>query len=124
MENSGCSFDVEYHKPEQYKETCGTNNTWYGFSKRGSGKITATFTGLGTATLDYGYCSKGHSYLRYVTVSLNGKEIDKATRSTASKQITFRFLATDVLLLKGTNGAIIKLNSLKLTCKGKIFFLA
>ena len=123
MENNGWFFDVEYHNPEEYKETCGTNNTWYGFTKNGDGKITANFTGSGTATLDYGNC-RTDLYSSKVKVSLNDKPIDEASYNTPSKQITFVFSPTDVLLLAGINNGVIKLNSLTLTCQGKTFFHA
>ena len=56
MENKGWSFDINRHTPNGYKEQCAMNNTWYGYKHPGDGKIMATFTGSGTATLDYGNC--------------------------------------------------------------------
>ena len=128
MENSGWSFDIEYHNPEKYKKTCGTNNTWYGFTsnwveRERNSKITATFTGSGTATLDYGNCFFDSKHNGKVNVYLNGKLVDVADMSTVSKQITFAFSPMDVLLLSEDTG-IIKINSLKMNCKGKTFFHA
>ena len=120
MENNGWSFDIAYNKPVRYKEICSTDNTWYGYTETpDDGKIATTFTGWGTATLDYGNCLVGAYDRGTVNVLLNDKLIDLAQKNTGSTQITFDFYPKDVLLLKGTLGGVIKLNSLKLTCQGK-----
>ena len=119
MENNGWSFDTNKNKEPHFKSTCDMHNTWYGFKYPGVGTVSSTFTGSGTATLDYGNCH----HVDKVSVSLNGELLDVANKNTSSKQITFVFYPNDVLLLSETNGeTIIKLNSLNLTCKGKIFF--
>ena len=114
MENNGWIFDIEFHKPYTYRDTCGSQDTWYGYTQPGDGKVTATFTGSGTATLDYGNCFTDKKYNGKVNVYLNSILIDEANRTTASKQITFDFFPRDVLLLSETDVAIIKLNSLKI----------
>ena len=119
MENNGWFFDIERHVLDKFKDTCGMHNTWYGFSHTGDGKITATFTGSGTATLDYGNCFTDSNFNGKVNVYLGGKLIDVANMNTPSRQITFDFSALEVLLLSETDVGIIKLNSLKLSCKGK-----
>ena len=119
MENKGWSFDIMYHQYDPFKNQCGMNDTWYGFNHPGDGKITATFTGSGTATLDYGNCL----HLGEVNVYLNGTLIDVAHKNMPSKKITFDFSPYEVLSISETNGTIIKLNSLELaSCKGKSYF--
>ena len=119
MEHKGWSFTIKAHKLDKYKGKCGMGNTWYGHSYPDDGdmsKITATFTGSGIATLDYGNCYGGGM----VEVYLNDKRIDFANRNTPSKQIQFHYSPNTVLKLSETK-AIIKLNSLGLTCTGKAF---
>ena len=122
MENNGWSFDINSHESSTYIDTCGAHNTWYGYTYPGDGTITATFTGSGTATLDYGNCFTDTNHNGKVNVHLNGNLIDVANTNTASKQIKFDFSPKDVLLLSETVG-IIKLNSLKLSCKGKTLYM-
>ena len=119
MENNGWTFDTNYDEPDDYKSSCDMQNTWYGFKYPGVGTVTSTFTGSGTATLDYGNChTKGD-----VNVYLNGELKDVASMNTPSKQITLNFSPNDVLLLSETGETIIKLNSLSLNCNnGKTFF--
>ena len=115
MKNNGWSFDTNYD--ENSYVSCAIPNTWYGYKYPGVGTVTASFTGWGTATLDYGNClTEGK-----VNVYLNGVLKDVAYKNTPSKQITFDFSPNDVLLLSETYG-VIKLNSLKLTCRGRTFF--
>ena len=119
METNGWSFNIDTDEPQKYKETCGSDNTWYGFSTYGIGRVSATFTGKGTATLDYGNCLTEEHLGGYVNVKLNNQKIDVAPKDTTSKLITFDFNPMDVLLLDESTNAIIKLNSLKITCRGK-----
>ena len=120
MEDNGWAFDVNYDKPNNFKSTCDMHNTWYGFKYPGEGKVSATFTGSGTATLDYGNCYT----LGKVNVYLNGELKDVAYKNTPSRKITFDFSPNDVILLSETDGeTVIKLNSLKVICNGKAFFL-
>lgn len=114
MERSGWSFNTNNDKRVEYKDSCGVHDTWYGYKYPGDGSVTATFTGSGTATLDYGNC---HT-VGCVIVYLNGEIQDITYKNTPSKEITFDFSPNDVLLLSETEGeTIIKLNSLKITCK-------
>ena len=122
MANNGWSFDIDSDEPQKYKEACGSHNTWYGFSANGIGKVTATFAGKGTATLDYGNCLTEDDLDGNVNVKLNNQKIDVAPKDTTSKQITFDFNPKDVLLLDESTNAIIKLNSLRLKCRGKTYF--
>ena len=123
MKQNGWSFHIDSDEPRQYKETCGSHHTWYGFSAKGIGKVTATFTGKGTATLDYGNCLTDKNLDGNVNVKLNNQKIDVAPKDTASKLITFDFNPADVLQLDESTDAIIKLNSLTLACRGKHIFM-
>ena len=77
-------------------------------------------TGSGTASLDYGNCFEGER--GKVNVYLNSNLIDVAKKNTFSKKVAFDFFPNDVLLLSETDVAIIKLNSLTLSCKGNNTF--
>ena len=121
MENNGWSFDTGYDKFDAFKRKCGVHNTWYGFKypNDNDGKVSATFTGSGTVTLDYGNCY----HVGKVKVYLGNQLKSVANENTPTKQITFDFSPKDVLVVS-ERASIIKLNSLKLTCKGKTFFHA
>lgn len=113
MESNGWSFDTNYDATNwNQAEACNVHDTWYGFKSPGDGTVTATFTGSGSATLDYGNCwTQG-----YVSVYLNGELKDGASPNTPSKIITFNFSPNDVLVLEETGECVIKLNSLELGC--------
>ena len=126
MEKNGWSFDTNFNGPDANVAACAKTNTWYGFKflevGEKVGTVKAKFTGSGTATLDYGNCFTAGK----VNVYLNAELKDVAVSNTPSKKITFDFSPNDVLLLSETDeDAIIKLNTLTLTCnKGKAFFHA
>ena len=135
MEMNGWAFDTNFNQQTHYSNgdpvdgRCVESNTWYGFLEPGDGKITATFTGSGTAELDYGNCGKYGDGLDKVEVYFNGKYINKAEvlelkkengkeewkpTTTSSMKAKFEFSPKGVLSIT-ENGAIIKINSLKLT---------
>ena len=115
MEAKGWMFDVTADMKSAYEEACGTD-TWYGNTGGWDiGTISATFSGSGTATLDYGNCLRP---MGEVKVQLNGETINKAPKNTPSKQVIFDFVPGDVLSLE-EDYAIIKVNSLKLSCQGE-----
>ena len=70
------------------------------------------FAGSGKATLNFGNCY----HQDRVTVYLNKKDIGHADAWTFEKEITFDYSNGDILTLKEHPMAIIKLNSLKLSC--------
>ena len=114
MEAKGWMFDITADMKSAYAKACGTD-TWYGFTGGwDTGTISATFSGSGTATLDYGNCLRSGE----VKVHLNGEIISTASKSTPSKQIIFGYSPGDVLSLE-EDYAIIKVNSLKLSCQGE-----
>ena len=113
METKGWMFDITADMKSGYEKACGTD-TWYGFTGGWNiGRISATFSGLGTATLDYGNCWQNE-----VKVQLNGELISMAPKNTLTNQVIFDFVPGDVLSLE-EDYAIIKLNSLKLSCQGE-----
>ena len=118
MEVKGWLFDINYDIPSDLPydllSACG-GKAWYGFKHPGIGKISATFAGMGTATLGYGNCYTGGQ----TNIFLNGRLIDAAERNTPSTQITFDFSPGDVLLINEDDTGIIKLNSLTLKCKSE-----
>ena len=120
MVKNGWTFDTNYDQNDFYKSKCSAHNTWYGYKNPGDGSVSATFTGSGTLTLDFGNCyAKGGC----VVVTLNKERKDIVYKNTPSKKVTFNFSPNDVLKLTETEGnAIIKLNSLKITCQGKLVF--
>ena len=118
MEVNGWQFiDINFDMPEDMSadalSACGDTG-WYGFTHPGTGKVSATFAGTGTATLDYGNCYTGGS----TTAFLNDKLIDLAGNDTPPKQIIFDFSPGDVLVIAEAGG-IIKLNSLTIQCRGQ-----
>ena len=124
MEKNGWVFDILHHEDKDFKSSCGSSDTWFGYSKAGiqskdsgDGLLSATFSGSGTVTLDYGNC---HSNGK-VTVYFNGILQDIASNKSPSQRISLDYSPSDVLLLKETDEGIIKLNSLRLSCKGRIF---
>ena len=118
MEVNGWQFiNINFDMPENMSaddlSACGDTG-WYGFTHPGTGKVSATFAGTGTATLDYGNCYTGGS----TNTFLNDSLIDVAGNNTPSKQITFDFSPGDVLVIVEAGG-IIKLNSLTIQCRGQ-----
>ena len=124
MEKNGWVFDILHHEDKDFKSSCGSSDTWFGYSKSGiqsqdsgDGWLSAAFSGSGTVTLDYGNCHSNGN----VSVYFNGIIQDIASSNSPSNEISLDYSPSDVLLLKETNEGIIKLNSLRLSCKGKLF---
>ena len=124
MEKNGWVFDILHHEDKDFKSSCGSSDTWFGYSKSGiqskdsgDGWLSAAFSGSGTVTLDYGNCHSNGN----VSVYFNGIIQDIASSNSPSNEISLDYFPSDVLLLKETNEGVIKLNSLRLSCKGKLF---
>ena len=116
METNGWEIDMDKssHATERYSETCN-HRTFYGYKlNHRVGKVSATFKGFGNATLNFGNCYKAG----YVAVSLNGHEIAKALANINKKEVQFEYSKGDILLIEEVNIAIVKLNSLTLSCNG------
>ena len=116
MQQNGWIFDVAYSNMDRYTEQCSPSS-WYGYSYGSKiGSVYVAFMGSGNATLSYGNCYNGGT----VTVFLNENEIGHADGNIPDQAISFEYSNRNVLMLKETNTAIIKLNSLKISCnKGK-----
>lgn len=120
MAKKGWVFNIDYHKDDDnfaFTENCRHGKTWYGYKSQGIGTSMATFTGSGTAILNYGNCHNEGK----VSVSLNGILLDSVDANKRSKLITFDFSPNDVLIIAELGDGIIKLNSLELKCRSKIF---
>ena len=123
MEKNGWVFDILHHNDKDFISSCGSSDTWFGYSKSGiqsqdygDGWLSATFSGSGTVTLDYGNCHSSGN----VSVYFNGNLKDTSSSNSPSQKILLDYSPSDVLLLEETSEGIIKLNSLTLSCKGKI----
>ena len=121
MEANGWTFiRVNNHMNKQYKQQCATK-TWYGYGYgKGSnvGQVSAKLKGSGAATLNFGNCfSDGN-----VEAHLNKRLIGVAQKNTPNKSVTFAFSSGDVLMIQEDTG-IIKLNSLKFSCKGTAYLI-
>ena len=117
MENNGWTFpsDIRSEGASADKailDACGSK-TWYGWSP-GNGKVSATFVGSGTATLDYGNCWIHGT----VNVYLNGVLLATSQKKSPSQITTFTFSPSDVLSVEESGHAVIKLNSLMVKCRG------
>ena len=116
MQRNGWIFDVAYSNMDRYAEQCNPSS-WYGYSYGSKiGSVYVAFMGSGNATLSYGNCYNGGT----VTVFLNENEIGHADGNIPEQAVSFEYSNRNVLMLKETNTAIIKLNSLKISCnKGR-----
>ena len=112
MQKSGWIFDISHSNDPNYVLTCGTS-TWYGYKYGVNiGSVSATLVGSGTATLKFENCY----YNGRVTVDLNGNDIAYADAYPSEQEVTFKYSSGDILTIKEHPMAIIKLNSLKLSC--------
>ena len=123
MELKGWQFNIVLDMPSDCGPGCELSNcgdkTWYGYNNIGHGDVRATFSGTGTATLDFGNChpSRGETNVLLMSGD-NIRTLDTAEKNTPSKQIMFDFSPGEVLLIGEADG-VIKLNSLTLNCKGE-----
>ena len=125
MENNGweftkVTFDMTTHA-HIYDSRCGPETFYGGGHGSTVGKVSTTLTGSGTAVLSYGNCYDDIS--GEVKVRLNGDVIDMAPNNTPKKEVRFEFESGDVLMIEEVNYAILKLNSLNLSCSGKIYII-
>ena len=112
MEKNGWDFDITDSNDPKFTAECGTS-AWYGYNYGPViGSLTAIFVGSGKATLNFGNCYTAGR----VTVYLNGRDIAYAVAYTFEQEVTFDYSSGDILTIKEHPMAIIKLNSLKLSC--------
>ena len=113
MEKNGWIFNTTHSDMTKYKSRCG-EGSWFGFhSNIGYGSVSTTFKGSGTATLSFGNCWTSSLYK--VSVVINGEVRSEAEGNVMAKEISFSFNKGDNLIIK-EDGAIIKINSLDITC--------
>ena len=114
MEQNGWIFVNLESKPTHHNGRlvqCD-DDTWYGISTgNGLGVVSAIFTGSGTATLTFGKCGSQHAVVVYV----NNSKIATAYPDELKRTTTFNFFEGSKLRIE-TNNAIIKLNSLEISC--------
>ena len=122
METNGWEVSATAGYPSEANNVCMAGGTWYGFTGGSTiGSISATFIGSGRATLDFGNCYNNG----LVTVYVNEIEVARASETypeITSVQATFDFTPGDVLRIS-EDFAIIKLNSLHITCSGRYITL-
>ena len=113
MEKNGWIFNTTHSDMVWGKSHCG-EGSWFGFhSNAAYGSVSTTFKGSGTATLSFGNCWAASLYK--VSVVINGEVKSEAEGNVMEKEISFSFNKGDNLIIK-ENGAIIKINSLDITC--------
>ena len=116
MMRSGWMIDTDYSNKQDWeqmnvqKEMCEQTDTFYGY-KEGMrvGSVSAFFKGSGKGILKYGNCNS----TGYVTMSLNGLEIDWTTDTNYGDDVglvSFQYKRDDFLEIKEQNMGIIKLH--------------
>lgn len=106
MESNGWRT-INVKNTEGYDSQCGTA-TFYGFG-RSPTRVSATFNGVGKATLRFGNCFSSGTVHAY----LNDAQISSAAANVKNKLVTFQYGPGDTIKL--TNDGIMKINSLKLS---------
>ena len=114
MEKNGWIFNTTHSDISLWRNWCG-EDSWFGDHDSMNGSITTTFKGSGTATLSFGNCGPKIHSLHKVCVLKNGDIISEATGNALEKEIAFSFNKGDNLIIKEYY-AIIKINSLDITC--------
>ena len=128
MKISGWRFSSNIrHKNPTFNNTCGRTNTWYG-----DGGLfvwaQASFKGSGTAMLDYGNCNNVGKIKVETTVCWEDlldltqcslKQISESNTKDSSNKVSFEFTPNQNLKITSSGNAIIKINSLDISCIGK-----
>ena len=113
MEKNGWKFNTSHHDMKWQKENCG-DGSWFGLHAGfNEGSVSAVFKGSGNANLTFGNCWSSPMYK--VTVLLNDQVLEAAKGNELKKSVAFSFNQGDRLIVR-EDGAIIKLNSLDITC--------
>ena len=128
MESNGWNFDLSKDDETQYDDECRPLAKWYGWSHGDSdeakaGTLSATLTGFGEPTIDFGNCgiwNGGH-----VFVYLDDKLIATAGMGTKSMVESFSYTPGSVLKIRDeVNPSIIGLNSVTFKCSdGKFYYI-
>jgi len=88
--------------------------SWSAYKHPGDGAISTILSGTGTASLNYGNCFTRSTGT--VKVYLNGTAISSAFSNAPISAVTFSFTNGDVLRIEESPSAIIKMNSLAISC--------
>ena len=124
MEENGWAFENigrEFTRISNTRDDQCGDETWYGWkspSSNKSGRVSVTFAESGKATLAYGNCWGQET----VDVYFNGTKIDAAGPNELEKKVSFDFLERTTLDIKTKGKAILKINSLKISCAGNTIF--
>ena len=114
MKIGGWNVDGCPDQSSSYASSCNNPNAFWCYEYGSAeGYVTATFSGSGKGTLDFGNCYSGVS-----KVYLNDVEIGKAEKE-KTKIITFHYNCGDTIRLTEEGSSILKINSLSLAeCSG------
>ena len=124
MEENGWSFENigrEFTRISNTRDDQCGDETWYGWkspSSNKSGRVSVTFAESGKATLTYGNCWGQET----VDVYFNDTKIDAAGANELDKKVSFDFMERTTLDIKTKGKAILKINSLKISCAGNTIF--
>ena len=124
MEENGWAFENigrEFTRISNTRDDQCGDETWYGWkspSSNKSGRVSVTFAESGKATLAYGNCWGQET----VDVYFNGTKIDAAGPNELEKKVSFDFLERTTLDIKTKGKAILKINSLEISCAGNTIF--
>ena len=102
-------------------DTCGSK-TWYGWKNsdtKEAGSVSVTFVESGSGTLTYGNCWGQDT----VDVYFKGEKISSANVHQLEQKTSFDFNEKTTLEIRTEGKGILKINSLEITCSGKIVFL-
>ena len=125
MEENGWAFENigrEFTRISNTRDDQCGDETWYGWkspSSNKSGRVSVTFAESGKATLAYGNCWGQET----VDVYFNGTKIDAAGANELDKKVSFDFMERTTLDIKTKGKAILKINSLEISCAGNTIFV-
>ena len=113
MENNGWNFNTSHSDKVWRNEECG-NEGWFGLhAGHNVGSVSVKFKASGNATLTFGNCWHVDRYT--VKVYLNENLLATAGGNELKVVTSFPFDQGDILKID-EDGAIIKLNSLIISC--------
>ena len=125
MEENGWAFENigrEFTRISNTRDDQCGDETWYGWkspSSNKSGRVSVTFAESGKATLTYGNCWGQET----VDVYFNDTKIDAAGANELDQKVSFNFMERTTLDIKTKGKAILKINSLKVSCAGNTIFV-
>ena len=106
-----------------HDDKCG-KDSWYGWKTPGSeglGSLSAIFLGSGSAVLNFGNCHVMGTIEVFLSNTKNKTRTKMAIARANDKNNNIAFNFTEGTILNiTTDGGIVKLNSLVISCKGNI----